>query len=179
MGLIKRSYDNYSSVVGNNSMMRIEFEDDRNKDTPIYVMHYLKLEFVKDFIDSQRLIEESSDSKSVGQKTFLTVSILEELPIPIFYESNGEYRDYIHSRLSVLDTFESIRHKILFLEDNLKKLNFQEGSISLSKSITFSSQAERTYQLAEKLNEFEEMLEEIIEPETFYTYEKEQAKLPF
>ena len=172
IGLIKKHYENYPIVVGNNSMLRIEFEETKKEDTPLYVMNYLNIAFVREFIDSQRLLENTKDKKHVPQKTFLTVSILEELPIPMFIESNGKYRDYIHSRLTILDTLQAIKDKILFLEDDLHKLNFQEGEVNLSKSITFSSQTEATYLAANKLQKFEKLLDTICENDTLLAYKE-------
>jgi hypothetical protein len=161
MGLIKKRYDDYPLVVGNNSMIRVEFEFNKQKDTPVYVMNYLKLPLVAEYIDNIRIGENPGSSKSTDRSP-LAVEVLENLPIPMFYESDGAYRDYIHSRLNLVDTFISIQKKVDFLKEQFKDLEINKNDLPPSKSITFSSQAEKTYLLSDIVKEFEKKLEGMI-----------------
>lgn len=167
IALVNKSYNIYTTVVGNNSMIRIEFEEDRKEDTPIYVYHFLKLPFVHDILKSLCSLEKSTNS---DMKMFLSPSVLETLPIPIFYEGNGAYKEYIHTRLSILDTFDSIEGYISFLKDTLKDLNLKCREHDDSGLIAFSAQTEKAYLIIDAIKEFQKKLESIIEPDTFEEY---------
>jgi len=176
VALVNKSYDEYSAVVGNNSMIRIEFEEDRREDTPIYVYHFLKLPFVHDILNSLCSVDES---QNLDTSIFLSPAVLETLPIPIFYEGNGSYKEYIHTRLSMLDTFDSIEGHISFLKDSLKDLTLGCIEHDSSGLITFPTQAEKAYQIIDAIKEFEKKLESIIEPDTLEEYLNGEAENPF
>lgn len=173
VALVNKSYDEYSAVVGNNSMIRMEFEEDRKEDTPIYVYHFLKLPFVHNILKSLCSVEESANS---DMQALLSPSVLETLPIPIFYEGNGAYKEYIHTRLSILDRFDSIEGYISFLKDNLRDLTLGCREDDSSGLITFSSQAEKAYLIIDAIKEFEKKLESIIDKDKLKEY---QAEIPF
>jgi len=173
IALVNKSYDEYSAIVGNNSMIRMEFDEDRREDTPIYVYHFLKLPFVHNILKSLCRVDKSLN---LDASMFLSPSILETLPIPIFYEGDGAYKEYIHTRLSILDTFDSIEGHISFLKDNLKDLTLGCREHDSSGLITFSSQAEKAHLIIDVIKEFEKKLESIIEPDTFKEYQENQIQ---
>jgi len=174
IGLIQKSYEKYPIVVGNNGMIRIEFEDDRKEDTPIYIYNYLKLRIIENFINSLCAPKKVNNPLVSSGQYYLETQILKSLPIPIFYEGNGAYKEYIHSRLRILDTFDSIQVNISFLRDSLETLEIKGGESDFSKLVTFSSQAEKTYCIAEAIREFEKKLSSIMELDTFRKYKQKQ-----
>ena len=122
MGIVGDKYKR--RIVGNNSMIRIQFKSKRLVDTPWFVMQYLQLPYVKEYINTY--IPSSGSSK----RKILNPEVLAELPIPLFQESNGAYRELLFKRkeLSIeVDTFQK----------NLEKLRktyqrFQESSVNLA-----------------------------------------------
>ena len=124
VGLVGTNYKR--TVVGNNSMMRIQFPQDKKNETPRFVQAYLQLPYVKEYIDEQLSV--SKDRK------ILTAAWLSELQIPLFEEGSGEFNDLVNTRLTILSEakkiedeakkliqiFESMRHECVELEINKK-----------------------------------------------------------
>ncbi|MDQ7060931.1 MAG: hypothetical protein Q9M43_07225 [Sulfurimonas sp.] len=90
MGIIGDKYKR--RIVGNNSMIRIQFDETRRKDTPWFVMQYLQLSFVKEYIDTY--IPSSGSTK----RKILNPLILSSLPIPLFEECQGIYKAYLFNK---------------------------------------------------------------------------------
>jgi len=90
MGIIGDSYKR--RIVGNNSMIRIQFDKNRKVDTPWFVMQYLQLPYVREYIDTY-----IPSSGSISRK-ILNPEVLSNLPIPIFNECDGKYKELLFTR---------------------------------------------------------------------------------
>jgi len=100
VGLIGRSYKR--AIVGNNSMIRIQFDHNRRKDTPLFVQTYLQLPYVREYLDNQ------ITCGSVERKILSSAS-LSELPIPLFEETKGLFQEFLYTRIEL--SLEAIEFK--------------------------------------------------------------------
>ena len=94
VGLVGSAYKNV--IVGNNSMIRIQFPHAKHKSTPRYVQAYLQLPFVKEYLDSQI----TCGSK---ERKILSAANLAQLPIPEFDEKSQlfDFLDLYYGRISM------------------------------------------------------------------------------
>ncbi|MCX6051025.1 MAG: hypothetical protein NTZ60_00790 [Campylobacterales bacterium] len=83
-------------IVGNNSMIRIQFPHARNKYTPLFVQAYLQLPFVKEYLNKQI----TCGSK---ERKILSSANLAELPIPEFEEKKQtfDFLELYYDRISM------------------------------------------------------------------------------
>lgn len=100
VGLIGRSYKR--PIVGNNSMIRIQFPNNKREDTPLFVQTYLQLPYVRKYLDNQ-ITRGSVDRK------ILSSASLSELPIPMFKETKGLFHDFLYTRMGL--SLEATRFK--------------------------------------------------------------------
>ncbi len=153
MGIIGDKYKR--KIVGNNSMIRIQFDKNRKVDTPWFVMQYLQLPYVKEYIDTYIPSSGSTKRKIINPK------ILSHIPIPAFKECGGAYRDLLLCRkdLSIqADKFNLKLQNIISVYKNL-----QDSSVDLA------------------INNFEEFLPALKESredlETLYLVENQLTKV--
>jgi len=92
VGLIGKGYRR--AIVGNNSMIRIQFPHNKKEETPLFVQAYLQLLFVREYLDKQ-ITCSSADRK------ILSAASLSELPIPLFEETKGLFRDFLYTRMEL------------------------------------------------------------------------------
>ncbi|MDD2358309.1 MAG: hypothetical protein PHX13_10405 [Thiovulaceae bacterium] len=98
LGLFDGRYDQYP-LIAQNSMMRIQFAQDRKVNTPLFIQAYLRLHLVRSHLNS---ITEESEKKQP-----LSASHLLDLPIPYFEEHQNPYslKDLYYGRI---DTYNEI-----------------------------------------------------------------------
>ena len=174
MGLIDKSYDPFKTVVGNNGMIRVEFDADRKEDTPVYVMQYLKLPFVQEFIYKENSPSESSVYNSISLET------LRNLPIPAFEECNGQYKDYVHSRLQDYASLHSIRDKIHYLSDYFNNLELTpNGNFPFNTNIEFSQEVESIHKNAQLLKDMENRIDKFIDKDAYKALKDFEESIPF
>jgi hypothetical protein len=104
MGIIGEDYKR--KIVGNNSMIRIQFDKTRKVDTPWFVMQYLQLPYVKEYIDT--FIPSSGSTK----RKILNSQILSNIPIPLFEECDGQYRELLFNRKQLSIEAANINKKL-------------------------------------------------------------------
>ena len=92
VGLIGSNYKRV--IVGNNSMIRIQFPHNKKEETPLFVQAFLQLPFVREYLDKQ-ITCSSADRK------ILSAASLSELPIPLFEETKGLFRDFLYTRMEL------------------------------------------------------------------------------
>jgi len=174
MGLIDKSYDPFKTIVGNNGMIRVEFDADRKEDTPVYVMQYLKLPFVQEFIYKENSPSESSVYNSINLET------LRNLPIPAFEECNGQYKDYVHSRLQDYASLHSIRDKIHYLSNYFNNLELTpNGNFPFNTNIEFSQEVESIHKNAQLLKDMENQIDQLIDKDAYKAYKDFEESIPF
>ena len=122
MGIIGEDYKR--RVVGNNSMIRIQFNDNRRNNTPFFVMQYLQLSYVKDYINDY--IPSSSSIK----RKILNPTVLEMLPIPIFKENEFNFKRFIIQKKQLKINIILMKNKLdslLEKQDLLNERNFNQA----------------------------------------------------
>lgn len=94
VGLVGSEYKKV--IVGNNSMIRIQFPHAKNQYTPLFVQAYLQLPFVKEYLNKQI----TCGSK---ERKILSSANLAELPIPEFDEKNQtfDFLEFYYGRISI------------------------------------------------------------------------------
>jgi len=132
VGIISQELLNkYPTVVGHNNMIRIQFQENDLQDIPIYVLEYLKLPFVREYIDSQiKMIDEKEEPRTPN---LLRASIIKELPIPEFKEHNGEYKDYVYSYLNTQNQLLKLHNKLdtLLEQFHVRNINNSDTDIDI------------------------------------------------
>lgn len=102
---VGRVGNNYKRVVvGNNSTIRIQFNDEHKQieQLPVMIQAYLKQECVQDYL-------RRCSVKANNNRHLINAQILQELPIPNFvYEREMSFSDFHNKRLSILDTAKKI-----------------------------------------------------------------------
>ena len=122
MGIVGDRYKR--RIVGNNSMIRIQFDKTRKVDTPWFVMQYLQLPYVKEYIDTY--IPSSGSTK----RKILNPEILSNIPIPLFEECDGQYRELLFKRKGLYLQANEFNLKIQELINNYQ--DKQENSIDIA-----------------------------------------------
>jgi hypothetical protein len=89
VGLIGNNYKR--AIVGNNSMIRIQFPHNRNNETSQFVQAYLQLPYVREYLNNQ------ITCGSVDRK-ILSAATLSNLPIPMFKEGDGQFTEFLYTR---------------------------------------------------------------------------------
>ena len=94
VGVVGSGYEKV--IVGNNSMIRIQFPHAKNKYTPLFVQAYLQLPFVREYLNKQI----TCGSK---ERKILSSANLAELPIPEFDEKNQvfDFLELYYDRISM------------------------------------------------------------------------------
>ena len=178
MGLIEKEPYPFKAIVGNNGMIRVEFDDNRKEDTPLYVMQYLKLPFVQKFIYADSTISQTSTSPSTTNS--ISVHTLENLPIPAFQECNGQYKDYVLSRLQDNARLLSITKKIRYIHNNFDILNLSQNSnFPFNTNIQFSQEVERLHKNAQLFKDIEDQIDRFIDKDAYQAYIDFEESIPF
>ena len=174
MGLVDKTPYPFKALVGNNGMIRVEFDDDRKEDTPIYVMQYLKLPFVQKFIYNDNTPSQSAVNKGIS------IATLENLPIPAFEECNGQYKEYVHSRLRDKACLISIREKINYMNGyfNNPKL-MQHSNFPFNTNVEFSQEVETLHKNTQLLKDIETQIDTLIDKDTYKSYKDSLDAIPF
>ncbi|SFV68654.1 hypothetical protein MNB_SM-4-1692 [hydrothermal vent metagenome] len=144
-------------TVGNNNMIKIDFKYNVIEDTPVYVLEYLKLEFVKEYIKSQ--IEILDAKHNPKTKNLLRTSILEELPIPSFKEQDGYYKKSIESKLYKLELLSSIKKKMEFILTQADKRIFKKG-LNSHEEIHFTPETLECIEMLDGLKKLDDKISE-------------------
>ena len=174
MGLIDKTYDPFKTIVGNNGMIRVEFDADRKEDTPVYVMQYLKLPFIQKFIYKQSTPAESSTNNGISIET------LQNLPIPAFEECNGQYKAYVHSRLQNYACLHSIREKVYYISDYFNNLELtQDSNFPFNTNVQFSQEVETLHDNAQLLRDIENQIDKFIDKDAYKAYQNFMDSIPF
>ena len=122
-GLVAKNYNRI--IVGNNSMIRIQFHDKTKLELSLFVQAYLLLPYVKQYMDQQLSV--SKDRK------ILTSAWLKTLPIPVYktkYDKDILYYAYpeltrlIQTKLDIVARSAALEQDIKNLIDlSIKKKN--------------------------------------------------------
>ena len=146
VGRIDREYR--VPVVSNNSAIRIQFDyeyEEEREEVSIFVQNYLQLPYVKEYIDSR---EQTPDTN----RKLLSPTFLADLPIPLFESRDYDFKDFINTRLEMLESANEMMRK---MQQLLKKFeNYKDEGVSLYLSDqNFSSNiALKDKELLEELN---------------------------
>lgn len=134
MGIVGNQYKR--RIVGNNSMIRLQFKNDRREDTPWFVMQYLQLPYVKEYINTY--IPSSGSSK----RKILNPEVLSNLPIPLFEEMGGRYKSLLHTQKALKSLANNIQQKSIelikiydSLEDNSVEMVMCEDEKTIETQI--------------------------------------------
>lgn len=100
IGLVDKSYSR--PTIGNNSMIRIQFEKNFDSKLPKFVQAYLQLPYVKQYIDDQ--ISASKDRKMI------TSAWISELPIPLFKDTIFGFDEFINTRVALLNEAKKMQN---------------------------------------------------------------------
>jgi len=174
MGLIDKTYYPFKTIVGNNGMIRMEFDDDRKEDTPVYIMQYLKLPFVQKFIYKESAPSESTIYKSINLET------LRNLPIPTFKECKGQYKDYVHSRLQDYASVHSIKEKLSYLSDYFNTLELkQDSNFPFNTNVQFSQEVETIHKNTQLLKDIENQIDMFIDKDAYKAHKDFIDSIPF
>jgi len=133
MGIIGRNYD--KRLVGNNSMIRIQFHNNYKKDTPWFVMQYLKLSYVQEYIHTY-----IPSSGSISRK-ILNPEVLSNLPIPLFKECGGRYKKMLLNKKALRIKAKSLSEKL----NSLSALYSQSEDESVSMAVSGVNELESTF----------------------------------
>lgn len=155
MGIIGDEYKR--RIVGNNSMMRVQFEYDKRVDTPWLVMQFLQLDYVREYIDT------FIPSSGAVNRKILNSEVMKNLPIPKFEESNGLYKDFLfqkkHSQLEV----QLLIQKLQTLEAEYKQLSDESIHLFMNKPKNVIPTAQKDMQKLEQFmllsHEFEKFID--------------------
>jgi len=124
VGFISNNYKRV--IVGNNSMIRIEF-DNHDIDKARFVQLYLQLPFVQEYLSSL-----STSTKS--QRKILSSAKLQELPIP-------EYKEQLISLSEILIPRMKLLSLAYEMQENAKKL-IEKYETHKAETITLNFKAE-------------------------------------
>ncbi len=133
MGIIGSNYS--KRVVGNNSMIRLQFTHDRKKDTPWFVMQYLQLPYVQEYIHTY------IPSSGSASRKILNPEVLSNLPIPLFKECGGRYRKTLLNKKALRIKAKSLSEKF----DSLSTLYSQAEDESVSMGVSHVSELESAF----------------------------------
>jgi len=106
IGKIGMIGDNYKrTIVGNTSMIRIQFNDEQKENfNPLYVMEYLKLPFVKEYIDT------FIPSSGSPNRKILNSEVIANLPIPVLtHDKYKIFRGYILTKIKMINKAKEIQ----------------------------------------------------------------------
>lgn len=153
VGLICSGYK--KPIVGNNSMIRIQFPHNKRKDTPLFVQTYLQLPYVREYLDNQ------ITCGSVERKILSSAS-LAELPIPLFKETGGLFQEFLYTRMEL--SLEATRFKrdldeLIELYDKRKD---ETVSLAINKSDELFEIHEENEKTLLKLSKLRESLSEFL-----------------
>lgn len=124
VGLIGHNYNRV--IVGNNSMIRIQFPNNRSKETPLFVQAYLQLPYIKEYLNN------SITCGSIDRK-ILSAASLSKLPIPLFEEGGGEFTNFIYTRMELSSEALVIEQELQELLEIYYKLKDDCVSLGISK----------------------------------------------
>jgi len=150
IGIISQELlDIHPTVVGHNNMIRIQFKETGLEDIPIYVLEYLKLPFVREYINAQiKMIDEKEEPRT---SNLLRASIIKELPIPEFKEHNGQYKENIYSYLNTQEQILKLHNKLEFVLELFHERNINSNDIDLicfpQKLKQFNTHKEKLYEI--------------------------------
>ncbi len=127
VGLVGSEYKKV--IVGNNSMIRIQFPHARCKYTSRYVQAYLQLPFVKEYLNNQI----TCGSK---ERKILSSANLSELPIPEFDEKNQtfDFLDLYYGRISMTIEAQKLLDEAARIVENMEALKESVVSDALNRS---------------------------------------------
>lgn len=114
MGIIGKEYKR--KIVGNNSMIRIQFKQNRKVDTPWFVMQYLQLDYVKEYLNTL------APACGSNKRKILNSEMLKELPIPEFKEQGGLFKELLFERKHFLLEADHLVNKIGKLKSEYETL---------------------------------------------------------
>ena len=116
---VGRAGDNYMrKTIGNNGAIRIQFDEEVNKEIPVMLQSFLNLQYVQEYLLS--VAQVSSESKY--PRKILTSQILLELPIPKFeVQYNNSYKNKYEKNLELINTLDNISQFTTQLKSKLEK----------------------------------------------------------
>jgi len=153
VGRIDKEYK--EPIVSNNSAIRIQFDygdKDEEEEISMFVQAYLQLPYVKEYIVKR-------PQSSENDRKILSPLFLSNLPIPLFHSRNYDFKDFINTRLEILNSAKDIlyemqqllkqleNHKDEALPTYLSNKNF--SSKILLKDLEFLDALENTKQKIE------------------------------
>ncbi len=120
IGMIGEKYKR--TIVGNTSMIRIQFTDKQKENhNPRYIMEYLSLPFVKEYIDT------FIPSSGSANRRILNSEVIANLPIPVFVHNEFIIlNNYLLSKIELVNKAKEIHadtQKLVDKFENLKHTN--------------------------------------------------------
>ena len=106
VGRIDKEYK--KTIVSNNSAIRIQFDyedKDEEEEVSIFVQMYLQLPYVKEYIASR-------PKSSENDRKILSPLFLSNLPIPLFHSRNYDFKNFINTRLEILNSAKEMLYEM-------------------------------------------------------------------
>lgn len=130
VGRIDREYD--IPVVSNNSVIRIEFNNDNDTDQEelsMFVQAYLQLPFIKEYI-ANRPQENTNDTKH--KRKIIGPLFLSNIPIPKFNSKNHSFKNLLNNRLEILNNAKDM---LVNIQQLIKELEiYKDEALSIQPS---------------------------------------------
>jgi len=153
IGRIDKEYK--KPIVSNNSAIRIQFDYESEEEVSIFVQMYLQLPYVKEYIAKR-------PQSSENNRKILSPLFLSNLPIPLFYSRNYDFKDLINNRLKILNSAKDMLHEMQQLVKKLENYKDEALPIYLADKNFSSKILVKDLELLNTLGDTKQMIEGII-----------------
>ena len=156
VGRIDKEYK--KTIVSNNSAIRIQFDygsEAEEEEVSIFVQMYLQLPYVKEYIASR---PQSSDNN----RKILSPLFLSNLPIPLFHSRNYDFKDFINTRLKILNSAKEMLYEMQQLVKKLENYKDEALPTYLSDKNFSSKTLLKDLELLDALGNTKQKIKDII-----------------
>ncbi len=160
VGLFDGSYTD-KIYIGNNSMIRIQFDDNRKETTPLFVKTYLQLHLVHRYLNS--LASERMSQRNINRKILSSEELL-DLPIPYFEEGDEpqKLQELYFRRIELCGNLYTLYQKIHHLSNSCSILKNDTLVTHIkSNSLLMEKTKENDLALIKKLEDMNIDLDEV------------------
>lgn len=153
VGLIGENYKRV--IVGNNSMIRIQFDKKSREDLPAYVQAYLQLPLIREYFNIQL-------SCSISDRKILSAQWLSDLPIPIFdQDAEFDFRELIYNRIELLEEAKRVMQEAQKMVEMCEDMKHKCVSLQVNKADELGAISAKDRNVLLKLSELREELKSL------------------